>query len=929
MKYDPFRSLNNIDENGNLTYTLDDNGKKLISPTRVLEVGYNLYKHESNVIGKRTLGLGAIENTFNVIFNSLGASMPKFYMHGKETNPREMRLFLRHNTLTNKDGDEVISLSDRYDVEKQHKISDLFSQAINGWVDVEKDAWIFFIQGNYEVAPILLYLIQAGVPVKEAIYFVSQPLVREYVNEQRLAKSTFNEILGKKPEAPQFFRAQASRNILNKYFDGNIKSAQRYQATTNATTGLFADREEKAFTEKEMLDLIKDAKTNPQALSTDLSRTMFLHFLEIEQQIDGIKALKFAFNQDTNLKSTIGAVEEAEYKVEALATKSSLDQELRYKMDTESLISSFKVGPLTLAMTRPMYPLMFHKTISDYIIRKMKDIETDNQRTFNDKDRFIQTFRNDIVLMLLQNALRKYDLSDAYKSYTLNTTIPRELVDRLNFGAFVKENQSGQPVLYLDQSKVKQEYAKKLFTKTATGEGSYTALNLHPVDTINFTDEAEYTKFVAEREYLRHLIPMSEASMDEDVELMKSMYPQESEAKQTRRAYEKFLAERALENSFNPIQIFKNKKTAYALRLNEILKKNPSLITKYDVLKKLKTDFDSKKTRFNLYVNERRYNNSLSNLYYKNFKDLANPNIIKVADPEENAKVSEFFGKLPLYAFFQSGLNKNKLSFVSLVDYNPFIDVIEQESREFMKMLDNPEQGTEILNTFYKVFVQQNDYNNRDKYYFKNYYMTNDFKSLVKSGDSTTRFGVTESISNPQIYNYTVLGKLAKTAQQNAHYTKLAESNPDFVFIHNMLADETRNPNAVYSGQNGLRQKANFSVGIATSDRRLNDNYSDVTPESYNAIKNSFEESIANIKAYMSDGKVVAFASKGYGDPAIMPEELFVYLSKRLYEEFRYVNPGSTKYQEVMDVINRVQGISDAEILATFDDENNPFKCKI
>jgi hypothetical protein len=929
MKYDPFRSLNNIDENGNLTYTLDDNGKKLISPTRVLEVGYNLYKHESNVIGKRTLGLGAIENTFNVIFNSLGASMPKFYMHGKETKPREMRLFLRHNTLTNKDGDEVISLSDRYDVEKQHKISDLFSQAINGWVDVEKDAWIFFIQGNYEVAPILLYLIQAGVPVKEAIYFVSQPLVREYVNEQRLAKSTFNEILGKKPEAPQFFRAQASRNILNKYFDGNIKSAQRYQATTNATTGLFADREEKAFTEKEMLDLIKDAKTNPQALSTDLSRTMFLHFLEIEQQIDGIKALKFAFNQDTNLKSTIGAVEEAEYKVEALATKSSLDQELRYKMETESVISSFKVGPLTLAMTRPMYPLMFHKTISDYIIRKMKDIETDNQRTFNDKDRFIQTFRNDIVLMLLQNALRKYDLSDAYKSYTLNTTIPRELVDRLNFGAFVKENQSGQPVLYLDQSKVKQEYAKKLFTKTATGEGSYTALNLHPVDTINFTDEAEYTKFVAEREYLRHLIPMSEASMDEDVELMKSMYPQESEAKQTRRAYEKFLAERALENSFNPIQIFKNKKTAYALRLNEILKKNPSLITKYDVLKKLKTDFDSKKTRFNLYVNERRYNNSLSNLYYKNFKDLANPNIIKVADPEENAKVSEFFGKLPLYAFFQSGLNKNKLSFVSLVDYNPFIDVIEQESREFMKMLDNPEQGTEILNTFYKVFVQQNDYNNRDKYYFKNYYMTNDFKSLVKSGDSTTRFGVTESISNPQIYNYTVLGKLAKTAQQNAHYTKLAESNPDFVFIHNMLADETRNPNAVYSGQNGLRQKANFSVGIATSDRRLNDNYSDVTPESYNAIKNSFEESIANIKAYMSDGKVVAFASKGYGDPAIMPEELFVYLSKRLYEEFRYVNPGSTKYQEVMDVINRVQGISDAEILATFDDENNPFKCKI
>jgi hypothetical protein len=664
-------------------------------------------------------------------------------------------------------------------------------------------------------------------------------------------------------------------------------------------------------------------------MSNDLSKTMFLHFLEIEQQIDGIKALKFAFNQDTRLNTSVGAVEEGEYKLQALEKKSSLDQNLRKAMENESVISSFKVGPLTLAMIRPLYPLMFHKTISDYIIKNTPDIDADNKKTFNDKDKFVQTFRNDIVLMILQNALRKYNLEDSYKSYSLNTTIPTSMVDKLNFGAYVKENTSGEPTLYLDVNKIKQEYSKKLFVSTAKGEGSYADLNLYPVEINTFTDESEYTKFIAEREYLRYLIPMSKADIAEDFELMKSIYPADSEAKNARRAYEKFLAERALENSFNPMQIFKNKKTAYALKLNDILKKNPTLVTKFDVLKKFKVDFDSKKTRFNLFVNERKYTNSISNLYYKNFKDLANKNIVKVADPEENARISEFFEKLPLYSFFQSGLNKNKLSFVNLVDYNPFIDVMQKEVQEFMKILDDPEKGNEMLNAFYKVFTQQNSSLNKDRYYFKNYFMNNDMSSLLKSGDTNTRFGVTESLTNPQIYTYTVLGKLAKTLQVNTHYTNLANSNPDFVFVHNMLADETRNPNAVYSGQNALRQKANFSVGIATSDRRLNDNYSDVTPESYNAIKNSFEESIANIKAYMSDDKVVAFASKGYGDPTIMPEELFVYLSKRLYEEFRYVNPGSTKYQEVMDVINRVQGISDAEILATFDDENNPFKCKI
>jgi hypothetical protein len=929
MKYDPFRSMNGIQEDGSVSYMTDDKGKKLISPTRVLEAGYNLYKHESNVIGKRTLGLGAVENTFNVIFNSLGAAMPKYYMHRNETTPREMRLFLKHNTLENKDGDEVISLSDRYDVNKQYKIADLYSQAINGWVDVEKDAWIFFIQGNYEVAPILLYLLQTGVPVKEAIYFVSQPLVREYVKEQRLSKSTFAEVLGKKPSEPWLFKSDASKRVLANYFGANIKSGQRYAAATNATTGLFMDRTDKSFTEREMLDLIKDSKTNPKAAESDLSKAMFLHFLEIEQQIDGIKSLKFAFNQDTNLKSTLSAVEEGEYKVETLQSKSSLDQTLRERMENESVISSFKVGPLSLAMTRPMFPLMYHKTISDYIIANMGKIELDKNKTFGDKDRFIQTFRNDLILMLLQNALRKYNLEDAYKSYALNTTIPTAIADKLNFGAYVKENGTNQPVLYVDNNKVKSDYAKKVFTKTAKGEDSYTALGLYPIDIIHFTNESEYTKFVAEREYLRYVIPMSKASIEEDFEYMKSLYPTESESQLKRRAYEKFLAERALENSFNPIQIFKNQKTAYALRLNDILKRNPSLITKYDVLKKLKTDFDSKKTRFNLFVNERKYNNSLSNLYYKNFKDLANPNIIKVADKEENAIVSEFFSKLPLFAFYQSGLNKNKLSFVSLVDYNPFIDVIEKESQEFMDILNDPQKGTDVLNAFYKVFVEQNSSSNRERYYFKNYFMTNDIKSLIKSGESNIRFGVNQSYTNPQIFNYTVLGKFAKTAQSNAHYTKLTESNPDFVFIHNMLADETRNPNAVYAGQNGLRQKANFSVGIVTSDRRLNDNFSDTKPESYQNIKNSFEESIAAIKAYMADGRTVAFSQAGYGDPNVMPEELFVYLSKRLYEEFRYVNPGSTKYQEVMDIINRVQGISDAEILATFDDENNPFKCNI
>ena len=69
----------------------------------------------------------------------------------------------------------------------------------------------------------------------------------------------------------------------------------------------------------------------------------------------------------------------------------------------------------------------------------------------------------------------------------------------------------------------------------------------------------------------------------------------------------------------------------------------------------------------------------------------------------------------------------------------------------------------------------------------------------------------------------------------------------------------------------------------------------------------------------------VAFPQAGIGTN--LPQELFVYLSKRLFEEFRYVNPGSTMYSQVNDLIGEAQGITDEEILSALQLEEDPFKC--
>ena len=58
-----------------------------------------------------------------------------------------------------------------------------------------------------------------------------------------------------------------------------------------------------------------------------------------------------------------------------------------------------------------------------------------------------------------------------------------------------------------------------------------------------------------------------------------------------------------------------------------------------------------------------------------------------------------------------------------------------------------------------------------------------------------------------------------------------------------------------------------------------------------------------------------------------MPEELFVYLSKRLFEELGYINPGSTMYKDITEILNNKQGISDDEILVSLGFESDPFNC--
>jgi len=96
----------------------------------------------------------------------------------------------------------------------------------------------------------------------------------------------------------------------------------------------------------------------------------------------------------------------------------------------------------------------------------------------------------------------------------------------------------------------------------------------------------------------------------------------------------------------------------------------------------------------------------------------------------------------------------------------------------------------------------------------------------------------------------------------------------------------------------------------------------DLPGTSYDKYKTIIENKIININQKLKLGKPVAISTQGFGDPYRKPQELFVYLSKRLFESFGYINPGS-----VMDTTETNEDDVDKEILEALGLESNIFKC--
>lgn len=185
---------------------------------------------------------------------------------------------------------------------------------------------------------------------------------------------------------------------------------------------------------------------------------------------------------------------------------------------------------------------------------------------------------------------------------------------------------------------------------------------------------------------------------------------------------------------------------------------------------------------------------------------------------------------------------------------------------------------------------------------------------------------------NPNVFVYNDLSGTEKA------YKYIIDNNQDITFVYQFSlaqkqAYDKMTPQEFNKrkllGQVLIKKLANSSsIGIITGQDKISDAFSKLESKYYPKRKAEIEQAIAEINQVIEDGGKVAFSMNGYGDPSLMPKELFVYLSKRLFEEFQYLNPGSEFAKEISLEVAKYQPVTDAEILTKFEGENNPLNCQ-
>lgn len=197
--------------------------KPIISPSRVLEIAYNLDKHEVNTGGgSAAVGIFAKNNKLHIIHKQIGTQLPRQYRSSRYVKGKsvpgfeyyDMVIRFPHNVTYDESGEEVINLGGER-TQKGTLITDINSHNLQGVLDRAKKSFPADLNITPDNINMINTLIAAGVDEELVFHFINQPLIIQYLKEKQNMSGIYGKITGVSPQFKGLIKSTAIKNVIS------------------------------------------------------------------------------------------------------------------------------------------------------------------------------------------------------------------------------------------------------------------------------------------------------------------------------------------------------------------------------------------------------------------------------------------------------------------------------------------------------------------------------------------------------------------------------------------------------------------------------------------------------------------------------------------------------------------------------------------
>jgi hypothetical protein len=754
-----------------------------ISPTQIFDPLYNINKQIENSVGMETLGIGAIGSSYYAVFQSIGMYINM--NNGQEVGTEEFMDYsigLKHNTRTETRYDEtdekglkrkidtveVIDMASEFGSSGQ-SIPDILGQLINGWVDVAKDAWVFNLQGNKEVSPTLIYLVSAGVDLKEAVMLSSSRMVREYISKKQASKSAFNGLSKlNRTNSKTFDLIQYENDIdlLNEVLLENDKEP--------------IGSVEEASQIREALDMksIEDFVLNPEQEITqdriNKEEDALLHFFTYENTAAEITALTQATKFDTATSATLAEIRNNQIAFDTLHEQAALPTNIKTKMLKDSPIGMFETNGLQLKLWGGFFSLRTHQVLADKANETYKGklyiggrSKADNQKDYSEE----------FISYVYQNEYSRIH-NNRYKQLELNP------VDE-----DIEEGYIADGKFFFNEAEV-----EKIVADGVLG------------------NKNSVIKYYIEKALVAQDLDMTSEKVTSSISYQIALNSEELNLKPGQEGYDALLRDEYLEaeatiRSGNSVQLFMGD-YSFKKRMDALKNKFPSLEKQFSLVRDLTPDvmnIDEYNTIDNLY---------LPNLQESGYRDVYEENLA-ILKENPHPEIKQLFKMFDRFAVLQSGLKSfGKYPMTSFINPNHVERYVGPVRENLVKTMDevvNPKAdrtSVPIVNAFDQIYFQKGDAYNfktfiRNKHRFAQFetdaYFGTDVQMKVQNIKLSDYNGTIEGVRFPKTFEMMadkadkiIITKTTKAPNKNYYKESLINKlNGELNQKHSHMVDDT------------------------------------------------------------------------------------------------------------------------------------------